>query len=127
VETIGRLLIAAILAAAALSKLRTPRAGADAMAAFGFRTALARWAALAFSVASELGLAIAVVLGSDRAIYLAAALMALYALSMIGALLRGQAGRPCGCFGAESRVSWSAIARNAALAAGFAAVPLLLG
>jgi hypothetical protein len=51
--------------------------------------------------------------------------MALFAATMIGAILRGQAGAPCACFGARSTVGWSGVARNLVLAAAFAALPLL--
>ena len=54
---------------------------------------------------------------------------ALFMLGLTGALVNaivvGRHGRPCGCFGARSTVGWGAVGRNLALAAGFAAVPLL--
>jgi hypothetical protein len=125
VELLARLLVAAVLAFAALVKLRAPAASADGMAAFGFRTLQGRWLAFLVAVLVELGLAIAIVADSERALYAAAGLMALYALTMVAALLRERAGEPCGCFGAGSRVSWRAAGRNAALAAGFAAVAVL--
>lgn len=124
-ETIARLAVSGVLLLAAVAKLRVPADSAEGMAAFGFRSPGSRWLALVAAVLVELGLAIAIVAGSERAIFAAAGLMALYALTMLGAVLRGRAGEPCGCFGAESRVSWSAVARNAALAVGFAAVAVL--
>jgi hypothetical protein len=51
--------------------------------------------------------------------------MALLALLMLGALLRGRAGAPCACFGARSKVSGIAVARDLGLAAGFAVLPSL--
>ncbi len=126
-ETVARLLVAAVLAWAALAKLRSPRASADAMATFGFRTLQGRWLAVLVAVVVELGLAVAIVAGSERAIYAAAGLMALYALTMLGAMLRERIGEPCGCFGEGSRVGWWAVARNAVLAASFAAVAVLSG
>jgi hypothetical protein len=66
-----------------------------------------------------------VIAGSATAAYLAAALMATFAATMIGAILRGRAGAPCACFGARSTVSWAAVARNAILAIAFAALPAL--
>jgi len=69
-----------------------------------------------------LGLAMAVAAGVDAAAYGAAALMAMFAALMGSALMRGRAGAPCACFGSRSRVSRLGIARNLALAAGFAAV-----
>lgn len=124
-ETLGRIAVAAVLLVAAGAKARSPAASADGMGAFGFRTLQSRWLALVVALVVELGLAVAILAGSERAIYAAAALMAIYALTMLGALLRGRVGSPCGCFGPASRVSWSAVARNALLAAGFAAVAVL--
>ena len=63
--------------------------------------------------------------GSETAAWLAAALMAGFAATMVGAILRGRAGAPCACFGARSTVGWAAVARNALLAAAFAALPAL--
>jgi hypothetical protein len=80
------------------------------------------WAAL---IAIELGLGIAVALGSDPAAYLACGLMLLFAALTAGALLRGRAGAPCACFGPRSKVSWLGVLRNLALAAGFALIPLV--
>jgi hypothetical protein len=66
-----------------------------------------------------------VIAGSATAAWLAAALMALFAATMVGAILRGRAGAPCACFGARSTVGWAAVARNAVFAAAFVALPLL--
>ncbi len=63
--------------------------------------------------------------GSDGAAYAAAALMAMFALLLAGALMRGRAGAPCACFGARSRVTPFAVLRNLILAAGFAVLPSL--
>ena len=51
--------------------------------------------------------------------------MAMFALLMLGALMRGQAGAPCACFGARSRVTPWAVLRNLVLAGGFALLPSL--
>lgn len=120
-----RLILGIVLAGAALSKLSSPRSGAAAMATYGFRSAPVQVATFAFVVAAELLLAVGVIAGSDTAAYGAAALMALFAATMISALLQGRAGEPCGCFGTDSRVSWMAVLRNAALAAAFAVIPSL--
>jgi hypothetical protein len=124
-ETLGRLAVAAVLLVAAAAKLHSPIESADGLAALGFRSRQGRWAALLVAVVVEIGLAVAVLAGSERAIFAAAGLLTVYTLTMVGAILRGQVGAPCGCFGAGSRVSWSAVARNAALAIGFAAVAVL--
>jgi hypothetical protein len=125
VELAARLILAAVLGGAAIAKLRAPRESAAAMDTFGFRSAPARWGAFALATVAEIGLAIGVAAGSRTAAYAAAALMALFALTLISTLMQGRAGRPCGCFGAGSAVSWATIARNVLLAAGFAALPLL--
>jgi hypothetical protein len=51
--------------------------------------------------------------------------MAMFALLLVSALLRGRAGAPCACFGARSRVTPWGVLRNLALAGGFAALPSL--
>ena len=123
VELALRILLAGVLAAAAVGKLARPRASTEAMATFGFSTPAARRAAWGFAVLAEAGLAVGIALGSDRAAYLAAALMAMFALTLGSALLQGRAGAPCACFGGGSTVGWPAIARNLLLAAGFAVLP----
>lgn len=95
------------------------------MATFGIASRRAQAGAYALLVATELGLAAAVIAGSATAAWLAATLMALFAAATVGAILRGRAGAPCACFGARSTIGWGGVARSAALAAGFAALPLL--
>lgn len=123
-ELVARLILGAILTGAALSKLAAPAPAAEAMGTFGF-AGRQRWVAFAFVVVAELALAVGVVAGSDAAAYAAAALMALFAATLLSALMQGRAGEPCGCFGSRSRVGWAAVLRNAALAAAFAAVASL--
>ena len=121
-----RCALAAVLLAAAVLKLARPRESWAGLASFGLRGLAARsvWAAL---VALEAGLAAGVAFGSDTAAYLAAALMAAFASAVGLALGLGRGGAACGCFGARSRISRVALARNVALAAAFAAVPFLDG
>ncbi|MGZ5360612.1 MAG: MauE/DoxX family redox-associated membrane protein [Solirubrobacterales bacterium] len=125
IEIVARLLLAGALGGAALAKLSAPRSSEAALATFGFSAGPLRRAAWAGLVAAELALAAGVVAGSDEAAYGAAALMAMFAALMGSALMRGRAGAPCACFGSRSRVSALAVARNLALAAGFAALPSL--
>jgi hypothetical protein len=123
IEIVFRVVLAGVLAVAALSKLGSPSASRAALASFGFPEGPLRdlgWASL---IVVELGLAAGVALGSDAAAYAAAALMALLAALMLGALARGRAGAPCACFGSRSRVSRLGVVRNLALAAAFGAVP----
>jgi hypothetical protein len=125
IEIVVRILLAAVLGGAALAKLGSPRSSEAALATFGFAEGPLRRVAWAALIALELGLAVGVALGADGAAYGAAALMAMFAALMVSALLRGRAGAPCACFGSRSRVSWWSVARNLALAVGFAAVPAL--
>jgi uncharacterized membrane protein YphA (DoxX/SURF4 family) len=122
IEIVLRVVLAGVLAAAALSKLASPSSSRAALATFGFAEGPVRGLAWGALIALELGLAAAVALGSEPASYGAAALMLLLAAVMIAALLRGQAGAPCACFGSRSRVSALGVARNLLLAAAFAAV-----
>ena len=124
-EVAARVFLGAVLAGASAAKLASPGPSRAALATFGFtgvRTQGFVWVAL---IATELSLAAGVIAGSDVAALLAAGLMALFAAAMAGAILRGQAGAPCACFGTRSTVGRAAIARNALLAAGFATLPLL--
>jgi len=125
VEIIVSVALAAVLGGAAVAKLASPRSSEAALATFGFGAGALRWAAWGGLIALELGLAVAVVLGSDPGAYGAAALMAMFAALMGSALMRGRAGAPCACFGSRSRVSRLAVARNLALAATFAALPAI--
>jgi hypothetical protein len=95
------------------------------MEAFGFSEGRLRDVAWAGLISVELGLAAAVGIGVDAAAIAAAALMALFAALTVSALIQGRAGAPCACFGARSKVSSLGVARNLALAAGFAAIPFL--
>jgi hypothetical protein len=125
IELVLRLLLAGVLGGAALAKLASPASSQAALGTFGFGEGPTRRFAWASLLALELGLAVAVAAGLDSAAYAAAALMAMFALLMLGALMRGQAGAPCACFGAGSRVTPWAVLRNLVLAAGFALLPSL--
>jgi hypothetical protein len=122
-EIVLRVGLGIVLAGAALAKLAAPRDSIAALGSFGFDEGPVRPLAWAALIAIELALAVAVALGSDAAAYAAAALMALFAALTVGALLRGQAGSPCACFGPRSTVSWLGVLRNVGLAAAFALVP----
>lgn len=120
-----RLALGGVLVVAAVAKLRDRDAARRGVAALGFRSAAAARAGLWLLVALELGLGVAVIAGVEGAAWLAAALMALLALVLAGAIAAGRAGEPCGCFGARSRIGWRGVARNLALAGGLAAVAVL--
>ena len=120
-----RCVLAGVLLLAVALKLRSPRTSREALASFGIASPLLRsvlWGAI---LSTETILAAGVALGSPAAAYGAAALSALFAVVVAFALLRGRSGAPCGCFGSRSRVSRLTVARNAALAAAFAALPSL--
>ncbi|HYH60687.1 MAG TPA: MauE/DoxX family redox-associated membrane protein, partial [Solirubrobacterales bacterium] len=120
-----RLVLAGVLAGAAVAKLANPSAGREALAGFGFESSSARTVGFWSLIAVEVGLAAGLVAGSTEAAILGAGLMAMFALVMAGAIARGRAGEPCGCFGAHSRIGWTGVARNLLLSAGFIAVAVL--
>jgi hypothetical protein len=124
-EVAGRLILGGLLAGAAVAKLASPASSRAALSTFGVDDRRAQaivWAAL---IAAELALAAGVIADLDGAAWLAAALMATFAATMVGALMRGRAGAPCACFGARSTVGWRGVARNLLLAGAFAALPFL--
>jgi hypothetical protein len=124
-EIFLRVGLGVVHAGAALAKLAAPRESIGAMASYGFPEGAVRSIAWAALIAVEIALAVAVALGSDGAAYATAALMAVFAVLMTSALIRGRAGAPCACFGARSKISWLGVARNLALAGAFAAVPAI--
>ncbi|MDX6581998.1 MAG: hypothetical protein QOI10_1182 [Solirubrobacterales bacterium] len=124
-EVAARLVLGAALAGASFAKLASPASSRAALATFGIDGRRMQAGAWALLIVTELGLAAGVIAGSATAAYLAAALMAMFAATMVGAILRGRAGAPCACFGARSTVGWGAVARNAILAVAFAALPAL--
>ena len=124
-STVAGVLLAGVLLGSSVAKLAHPRQASAAMETFGLASPAARWIAWGVATAAELALAVGVAAGSDSAAYAASALMAMFALSLGGALMRGLAGEPCACFGGGSTVSGWAIGRNLALAVASAALPSL--
>ena len=121
----ARIVLALVLAGSAVLKLASPGSSRAALATFEVEGERVRWIGWASLVATELGLAVGVAVGSDQAAWLAAGLLALFAAALVGAILRGRAGAPCACFGSRSTVGWASVFRNLALAACFAALPFL--
>jgi hypothetical protein len=119
-----RIAVAAVLALASVSKLRSPRAAAAGLETFGVAPQWRAPGAVAVAVVEGV-LAVAVAAGSDVAAYAAAALLAVFAVVLAAALARGRGGAPCACFGARSRVTPGAVGRNVVLAGASAAVPSL--
>ena len=124
-EVAARLALGGVLAGASLAKLASPGTSRAALSTFGVSEPRAQSIVWASLIAAELTLAGGVIAGADVAALLAAGLMLMFAATMGAALMRGRAGAPCACFGARSTVSRRAIARNLALAAAFAALPLV--
>ena len=124
-EVGGRIVLAAVLVAASVTKLASPRSSSAALSTFGVRGPRERWIAWGALIVAELALAAGVAAGLDLAAYLAAALMAAFGAALLVALRRGRAGAPCACFGARSTVGWPAVARNLVLSFAFVALPLL--
>jgi hypothetical protein len=112
-------LLAIVLLAAALLKLRDGTRSADALATYGIGGARSRVAALGLIVVLELAIAVALLAAIAWAPAAACALFLAFALASAAALLAGRAGRPCACFGAGSRLS-RASALAPLLAAGLA-------
>ncbi|MGH2992319.1 MAG: MauE/DoxX family redox-associated membrane protein [Solirubrobacterales bacterium] len=125
VEVGGRIVLAAVLVAASVAKLASPRSSSAALGTFGIRNSGGRWAAWGALIATELAIAAGVAAGLDLAAYLAAGLMAGFGVAMLAALRRGRGGAPCACFGARSTVSRTAVARNLVLSFAYVALPLL--
>ncbi len=122
---IARIVLALVLAGSASLKLASPRSSRAALATFEVEGERVRWIGWVVLVVTELGLAVAVAAGSEQAAWLAAGLLTLFAVALVGAILRGRAGAPCACFGSRSTVGWGSVLRNLGLAACFAALPLL--
>ena len=118
-------MLGGVLAGASLAKLAAPGSSRAALASFGIEGDRPQATAWGVLIAAELGLCVGVIAGSATAAWLAAALMAAFAATMVAAILRGNAGAPCACFGARSTVGWPGVARNLVLAAAFAGLTFL--
>ena len=124
-EVSVRLILGGLLAGAAAAKLASPSSSRAALGTFGVedrRAQLVAWTAL---IGAELALAAGVIAGVELAAWGAAALVTMFAATMVGAIARGRAGAPCACFGARSTVGWGSVARNLALAGAFAGLTFL--
>lgn len=121
-STVVRIALALALLIGAALKLKSPGASGAALGTFDVPSRL-RTGAWTLLIGVETGVGLAVAAGSDGAAYGAAALCGLFGAALAVALRRGRAGAPCGCFGARSRVSSTAVVRNLLLAGAFAAAP----
>jgi hypothetical protein len=120
-----RIVLSAVLLAAAAGKARAGGSGREALRSFGLADRRLRAVAWAAAILAETALAVAVALGVSGAAFAAAALLAAFAVAHVVAIARGRAGAPCGCFGARSRIGRASVLRAGALAAAFAALPFL--
>lgn len=120
-----RLLLGALLIVSAGAKLASAGESRRALAAFGFAGASAQAVGLTSLIGAEIAVAIAVIAGSAALAWLGVALMAMLTAALVGAIARGHAGEPCGCFGARSTIGWRGVARNVMLAGAFAVAALL--
>src|SRR5689334_20669115 len=120
-----RVLLGAVLLVAAAAKLRAGASARGALRSYGIESARARAALWAAAISFEAALGAALAVGAPGAAAAAAGLMGLFALALVAAIASGRAGKPCGCFGARSRIGWPAVARTALLAAALAALPFM--
>jgi hypothetical protein len=117
--------LAAVLAAAAAAKFLAGARGRAALRSYGIERAPVRATLWAAAIVVEAALATAVLMRVSGAAEAAAAMLALFAAALVGAIKRGRRGRPCACFGGGGRIGWPAVARTSALAAGLAVLPVL--
>jgi hypothetical protein len=120
-----RILLAAVLLAAAAGKLLAARSSRSALRSYGVESAPLRGLLWGGTIMLETVLAAGVVAGFDATAFAAGALLVAFAAAQALAIVRGKAGAPCGCFGSRSKIGWTGVARNLALAAAFVALPFL--
>ncbi|HEX3911219.1 MAG TPA: MauE/DoxX family redox-associated membrane protein [Solirubrobacteraceae bacterium] len=113
--TLVSIWLALALGASAMLKARRPQAAGAGFATYGLRGASSQRLALWLLVGVELALAAALLTGLGFARAAAAGLFALFTAATGAALLAGRGGRPCACFGGDSRLGWSTTARTGAL------------
>jgi len=113
-----------VLLGAAAAKAADRTGTMVALTAYGVPGRLAA-PAFALLVAVEAGLAAALAAGLDGAPHAAALVLAGFLVAQVIALVQGNEGAPCGCFGAGGRLSRAAAGRTALLACACAALPLL--
>lgn len=109
-----------ILGASAALKARRFEPAAAALGTYGISGVRSGRVAAGALIALELGLAGALAGGLAWAPGAVAGLFLAFALLTSAALAAGRKGRPCACFGADSRLAWASPIRAAALAAGAA-------
>lgn len=116
--------LVAILGASAALKARRPGRASAALATYGVRGARAQMLTMWSVVALEAGVAAALGLDARWAPAAAGGLFLVFALATAGALAAGRSGRPCACFGGDTRLGWSSPLRATLLCLAAAAVAL---
>jgi hypothetical protein len=114
--TLVSIWLALTLAVSAAAKAWRSEQAAQALATYGVRDQTAQRVALWLLIAVELALAVGLAAALRWAQWAAAALFVAFACGTAVALLAGRAGRPCACFGADSRLGWSSSTRAVVLA-----------
>jgi hypothetical protein len=108
-------LVAILCVSAGIKAWRSPRAAA-ALETYGITNARAQRLAIWALISLELALAAALAVGVGWAPAALAGLFLIFTAATCAALVAGRKGRPCACFGSDSRLGWSSPARSAALA-----------
>jgi Methylamine utilisation protein MauE len=120
-----RWLLAAVLAAAAVSKLFGAEQSRVALRSWGLQSSGTQRAAWLSLVLLDAALAATLATDIPGAPAASAATFSIFAVGLWVQLARGRGGAPCGCFGSRSRISKAALARTIVLAAACASIPAL--
>src|ERR1700730_14333466 len=120
-----RWLLAAVLAAAAVSQLVGADPSRVALRSWGLQSSSARRAAWLGLVLVKAALAATRAADVPGAPAVTAATFSVFAAGLAVQLARGREGAPCGCFGSRSRISTAGLARTIVLAAAAASIPSL--
>ena len=124
-STAAAIWLALVLCSSAALKARRSGRSAAALQTYGIGGRALQGVALGALLCTELALAIALALQARWAPAAVSALFVSFAAATGAALLAGRRGRPCACFGSDSRLGWSSPLR--ALALGALAGALALG
>jgi hypothetical protein len=114
--SIVSVLLALLLFLSAALKARRADRAAAALETYGVSSRGAQLTLVWVLVSGELALAGGLVAGAGWAPAAASGLFLAFTAGTLVALLAGRKGRPCACFGSDSRLGWSSPVRSAALA-----------
>lgn len=118
-----QLVLGGLLVAAGVAKLARLERSVAALPGVIATPARLRLPLVVVAAVVELVLGLGVIAGSAAASLVAAALLAGFALLVTAAVLRGNTGAPCPCFGARGRIGWGPVVRDSVHAAALAALP----